>query len=490
VRIPSNATVAADRGLNFSGAWNGTFYVPSKACADPVWHLFDLLTNNRYGLGRSIEDSLIDKWNLYECSVYNNQMLPTGLGYSERRYSCNTQLQSGEKAWEVINAFCSACHMKPYWSGGIVKFWQDRPATPVRQFTQADISGRFTYSSTAIRARHTVARVTWNDPEDEYQRAVETVEDVVGINKYGIREIEIAAFGCTSRALAIRVGRWALYSSRYETRSVSFTARSFAAYCRPGEVIQVADDEFANIRYGGLIAAATATTVTLDSPVVVGAGFTITVMLPSGALQTRTISGTGVASVIAVTAAFSEVPLAESNWIVRDPNVQPQTFRVVSVAPKAGDPTRVEINAIEYNPSKYAAIESQVEVEAAPTRFSIPTVVTPPAAVTAGAIAVIGIRRSITPLVAGWTLNAATAALIKAVYVEYSRDGITWQDTRTVIKGSYETRFEGVSQGTYFIRVAAIDLNGKISDWRVSSPVVTAANGSLNLTRSQALVLI
>jgi predicted phage tail protein len=470
VRIPSNATVDADRGLSFSGNWDGTFYTPARACADPAWQLYDILVNKRYGLGRYIDESLIDKASLYRCSQHNNEVLSTGLGYSDRRYSCNIQLQSTEKAWEVINAFCSAFHAKPYWSGGVVQFWQDRATTPIRQFTQADVSGRFVYSRTAIRARFTLVRVTWSDPEDYYQRAIETVEDIEGINRYGIRETEIAAFGCTSRALAIRIGRWVLYSSRYERRSVAFTARSIAAYCRPGEVIQIADSEYAGTRYGGLIVSSTSTSVVIDSPISFFAGMNLIVTLPTGALETRIVANSGTGSGIAITQAFSEVPLPEATWMITSEQVQPQTFRVLSVIPKPQDPTQVEINAIEYNEAKYAAIENDIEVEPRPTRFTLPTVVSPPTSVVStwsGAT----VNNSISyTLIGSWSLGAS-AELIRAVLVEYSRDGITWQDTRTVIKGDFSTRFENVGQGVFYVRVSSVDINGRASAWATSAPL-------------------
>jgi predicted phage tail protein len=488
VKVPSNATVMNNRGLNFSGTWDGTLITPDRACADPVWQLYDLLTNKRYGFGRYIEEALIDKTSLYACSRYNNETITTPLGYSERRYSCNTQLQSAEKAWDLINAFCSACHMKPYWADGTVKFWQDRPGTVIRQFTQADISGRFVYSSTAIRARFTVARITWNDPEDSYQRAVETVEDIEGINKYGIRETEIAAFGCTSRALAIRVGRWVLYSSRYETRAVTFTARSYAAYCRPGEIIQVADPEYANMRYGGLIAASTTISITIDSPVTVTPLMTLTAMLPDNSLETKPISSNGITSVITVSTPFSQVPNVESNWIVNDPAALPQYFRVLSVSPSSGDPTKVEINAIQYSDAKFSAIEDDTPVEDLPTRVTAPVVVESVSSVYATTVGISNNGVIDYTLIAGWKLGS-NAAYVKAVYVQYSRDGANWNDSRTVAKGSSEARFEGMSQGTYYVRAAVFDLGGRVSAWVVSAPVTTGVNGLLDLNRSQNLIL-
>lgn len=473
VRIPTCMNVANDRGLNrdFALQWDNTLKAISIACCDPVWQLYDLLTNTRYGLGRYLSESMIDKNSFFECSEYNNQTIPNGFGGSERRYSCSVQLQTKEKAWDVISTFCSAFQAKPYWANGKLRLWQDRPTPIVKQFTQADVEDPgFVYASTAVRSRFTVCLVSWMDPDDHYQRAVEPVEDPEGIELYGVRETEVVAFGCTSRSQAIRFGRWVLYSSRQQTRTVSFTARSYAAYVRPGDLIQIADEPFANIRNGGLIASATANTITLDQAVPIDAGSSITVMLPSGGLEARSIIGSGVASMLVVTPSFSQIPLSEANWLIISPSVKPQQFRVLTVGFANGDPTKVEINAIEHNPDKYAAIESDIEIEPLPTRFTLPTVVNPPATVSATWVGTTVNGATSYTLVANWQLGAGSE-LIRAVFVEYSKDAITWQDTRTVVKGDYSTRFENVGQGLFYVRVAAIDVNSKASNWTTSGVI-------------------
>lgn len=493
VRIPTNAIVAGDRGLNFSGVWDGNFYTPATATSDPVWQLFDILTNRRYGLGRYLDDSLIDKWDLYDASVYNNGYVPTGFGGSERRYSCNTQIASAEKAWDVINAFCSACHMRAYWAEGTVKFWQDRP-TPVshHQFTQADVVGDFVYSSTAVRTRHTIVRGVWNDPNDYYQRAVEVVEDIEAINRYGVRDVEVAFFGCTSRSLAIRNSRWILYSSKNETRSLSFTARSYAAYCRPGEVIQVADSNFANVRYGGLIGQViNSNTIRLDATVTVNTSMTLSVMLPNGLLETRTIGVNVTSNVVQVWPPFSQLPQAESNWVIQSPSVKAQLFRVLSVRPQQ-DPTKIDINCIQYDANKWLAIENDIAIDPTPTRFTIPPVVEPLQSVLGQAIAVQAIDPSVSPqytLIIRWVVGAS-ASVLRGVYVEYSRDGIVWQDTRLVPAGTNECRFENLTRGTYYCRAAVLDVNNRTSLWVNSQPVIAAITGGLDMSRSQNLVFV
>jgi predicted phage tail protein len=485
VRIPSNSIVAPDRGLNFTSPWDGTLITTPYASADPVWQLYDLLSHKRYGLGKYINVAQIDLWSLYSASVYNNEMVANGFGGFERRYTCNTMIQSKESAWEVINAFCGACNMKAYYADGNVSFWQDTPGPVIRQFTQADIeNGDFVYASTAVRSRYTVALVTWNDPKDFYKRAIETVEDPVGIAKYGIRDTEITAFGCTSRGQAIRMGRWALFSSQYETETVTFTCRSWAAYVRPGEIIQVANARRANVRYGGLISNATTTSLWLDSLVVGVYSAQISVMMPNGELEQRAVSsiesvpwGSKTVTKITVANPFSAVPNPESNWLISTPSVKPELFRVLSVAPTTNDPTRVEIVALQYYEGKYAKIENNDPIEEPPERFQFPTEVSPPQNVRGGLVRIEDGATEYYSVTAQWSRPRLESGeydpTVAAYRAEFApeEDISDFQGTLQVPSTQFEARFENLPRGSYRIRVASIDFNGRSSDWVYGDPV-------------------
>ena len=74
------------------------------------------------------------------------------------------------------------------------------------------IDGMPNYVGSSAKTRHTVALVTWNDPDDLYRQKVEYVEDREGIARYGVVTTEVTAFGCTSRSQAHRVGKWLLFT--------------------------------------------------------------------------------------------------------------------------------------------------------------------------------------------------------------------------------------------------------------------------------------
>ncbi len=123
--------------------------------------------------------------------------------------------------------------------------------------------------------------MTWNDPANAYGQAVEYVEDRDGPARYGLQQIEMVAFGCTSQGQAHRAGRWALVTSQLETDSVTFGVGMDALHRgRPGASSRVQDAARAGRRQGGRISSATQTVITVDkAPDQVAVGDTLTVTL-------------------------------------------------------------------------------------------------------------------------------------------------------------------------------------------------------------------
>ena len=352
VSVPVNYDPIA---RTYSGTWNGTF---KTAWTDnPAWCFYDLVTNTRYGLGNYIPAAQVDKWALYTIGQYCDELVPDGFGGFEPRFTCNLYLQSREEAFKVINDMASCFRSMVYWAGGTMTLAQDAPSDPVALFTQANVvDGLFTYIGSSAKARHTVALVTWNDPDDLYRQKVEYVEDEDGIARYGIVPTEVVAIGCTSRGQANRVGRWILYAERNETETVSFATGIEGAPVRPGDIIKVADSSRAGVRLGGRVRSATTTSVTLDASVTLGAAtWTLYAMLPSGAVGTAQVAS-GVGNTLTLSSALPLAPQAGAQWILTSSSTEAQTFRVLNVSEKDGG--QIEITALRHEPLKYAAVET------------------------------------------------------------------------------------------------------------------------------------
>ena len=270
VKVPSNYTpydpnVTQVGDFLYDSIWNGTFDV--KWTCNPAWIYYDILTNDRYGLGQFLDDYNIDKWSLYQIARYCDAVdddgkyvgVPSGFmdGATtkvEPRFACNLYLQGANEAYKVLSDLASIFRGLVYWDQGLVSAIQDSPKLPVFHFTESNVlGGDFTYTGSSKKARHNVVLVTWNDPANGYKQTVEYVEDREGIQRYGMVEKSVIAFGCTSRGQAQRVGKWILYTERLETEGITFSTGFEGAPVRPGDLIKVSDKHRAGVRYGGRI---------------------------------------------------------------------------------------------------------------------------------------------------------------------------------------------------------------------------------------------
>ena len=369
VRVPVNY----DPGTRtYSGVWNGNFKI---AWTDnPAWCFYDLVTSTRYGLGGYIPESQVDKWALYRVAQYCDQLVPNGLGGFEPRFTCNLYLQTREQAYKVVQDMASIFRGMVYWSGGAITVTQDAPSDAVYQFAPGNVvDGEFAYQGSSAKARHTVALVTWNDPDDFYRQKVEYVEDAAGIARYGIVQSDVVALGCTARGQAHRVGKWLLFSEQSESEIVTFRTGLEGAVVRPGDIIKVADPVRGGMRLGGRIAAATASTVTLDQELPADLPWRLAVVLPNGTVEERLV-GPVSGRTLTVTIPFSSVPQVDAIWMLASSIIEPQLFRVVSVAER--DPGVHEVTALAHNPSKYAAIEEGLALQ--PRSITVLSDIPPP----------------------------------------------------------------------------------------------------------------
>lgn len=357
--IPNAFVVADDRGLNQISGWTGGFYEPDRAPADGAWVVWGLLTNPRFGLGRKVagalglgrglQESQINRFDLFQCSQYNNGIIPNGYGATERRYSTNGIIQGSQDAWEMIQAVCSNFGAKAYWNGSQIAFWQDRPwiGLPRAIFTNADvIDGRFVYTSQEWKGITTVAKVTWNDPIQDYQATPETCEYQPAIRDWGVHEDEFSAMLCTSRGQAYRYGLRMILDSTLSDEPgqlphmVSFRARPTALYIKPGDVIAIQNNRRTRVRKGGLISSATINALTLDYPVTLQGTppYKVRVMLPNSYVEERILTnGAGNHLVLYPSIPFTYAPLPHATWMVQDNIAKERLYRVLAITPGQGE---------------------------------------------------------------------------------------------------------------------------------------------------------
>ena len=274
---------------NVEQDWNGAFrgdlstYSGSSIngrlvyCNNPAWVFYDLCVNQRYGLGKIIEPSLIDKYALYSIARYCDELVPDGKGGKEPRFTCNAYITRQVEAYKLLKDLATVFRGMVYWMNGVVTPVQDAPREPVYTFTQGNvIGGRFSYESTSDRIQKNQIRVTWNDPAANYTQRVELIEDHDDIiQKNRFVPYDVAAFGCTSKGQARRVGLWQVVTSRQETELVKFATGQAGYFIGPGDIIYVQDQQRDSVEFSGRISlespAATTTTFAIDREITLDA---------------------------------------------------------------------------------------------------------------------------------------------------------------------------------------------------------------------------
>jgi len=363
VKIPNNATVNnTDGSITYSGTWNGTFKTDKAWTTDPAWILFDLLTNTRYGC--SIPLTNLDKFTFKGVSEYCGEQVDdgSGTGSTEPRFSCNVNITQSQEAYGLINSLCSVMRAMPYYAAGSIEISQDSPKATTYIFNNANVTDEgFLYTGSSNKTRHTVINVTYFDMTTQ-ELDIETVEASSSLQtKYGVVVKNIKAFATTSRNQARRLGRWFLYNEQNSGDTCSFTTTIAAGVLvRPGDVIEISDNLKAGVRRGGLLQSVTnTTTVVIDDTdntnvPTVSENPTLSVILPDGSLETKTITNIS-GKTITVSSAFSQAPNVNAPYIFETSTLETTSWRVVNV--KENEDSTYTITALEHDSAKYAFVE-------------------------------------------------------------------------------------------------------------------------------------
>lgn len=360
VRVPSNYDPIS---RSYDGIWDGSFKL---AWSDnPAWGFYDIYTSDRYGIGKYVDASEIDKWALYEIGKYCDVMVDSGLRDGsgaviyEPRFTLNIHIVQPREAFEILRDLASVFRGMMYVINGLLTCVADRPSDVAKLFNQTNvIDGQFRFSGTAALARKTVALVGWKDPADLYNDKVEYVQDLEGIKRYGMTTTEVVAVGCTSRGQAHRLGKWLLMDGEV----VTFEVGHDAAFVRPGEIIAcMIPLRSKQNRLGGRIKNIDGLTVTLDAPVslVAGHAYQLSVMQADGSIGSRSVSAvlTETTDTLTLPAVFDVEIVDHALWVLIDwDGIKPTLWKVIGIT-EGNDFTKT-LTALSHDPDKFDKIDN------------------------------------------------------------------------------------------------------------------------------------
>ncbi|MFU6863616.1 MULTISPECIES: host specificity protein J [Pseudomonas aeruginosa group] len=463
VQVPSNYDPETRAYL---GIWDGTM---KQAWTDnPVWHTYDIVTNDRFGVGKRIKAWMVDRWEMYRISQYCDQLVPDGKGGQEPRHTCNLNLQSRAGAWELLRDLTAIYRGMAYWAQGQLKIQADIPrATDVDfAYTRANvIDGRFSYGSASERTRYSRALVSYDNPANNYDTDVAVATDKRLQRRYGDNPVEVAAIGCDRESEAQRRGKWAILTNSQD-RTVTFRTGMDGAIPLPGWVIPVADAQLAGREIGGRISAVAGRAITLDRDTQVKAGDRLFLNLPSGKAEARTVQSVA-GRAVTVTTAYSETPLPELVWTLDAADLAVPLYRVMKVSqPERGV---FEITALQYEPGKFSAIDTGAKLESRPISVIPITTVPPPASVTLTSHYQFDQGLAVSTMTIAWPPVEGAVAYD----VEWKKDSGNW--IRLPRAGTTSVDVTGIYAGGYLARVRAVSAFDITSAWK--SSILTQLSG-------------
>lgn len=307
-RLQSTGTGSVQTGANpilYIGPWDGEFVY--SWTQNPVWIMYDILTNKTYGLGVAHEN--IDKFKFHRVAKYCDACddatgafigvdgiadgtfrhkprntftsvrevlvgIPEGTKIKERRFTFNGVISDQGQALDLLNQMAASIRAALVYSGGKITLAVDLPdEMPVALFNEANIKqGSLNISGVKESEIFTGVDVSYIDPTNHFKREtvrIDTVDANDGTDRSVIENIaSLDLFGVTRRSQALRFAQYQIAASKFQRRKVDFVTSTDALALAPGDVISLAQRQIGiAFGFGGKIARDSNTVLSLGGNV-------------------------------------------------------------------------------------------------------------------------------------------------------------------------------------------------------------------------------
>ncbi|MDC9763694.1 TipJ family phage tail tip protein [Proteus mirabilis] len=449
IQVPDNYD---PESRTYTGIWTGRFK-PAWS-NNPAWVFYDLVTNERYGIGEMIGSFGVDKFALYAIARYCDELVDDGFGNKEPRFTFNAYITSQRKAKEVLDDLASVFRGMPLWDGQQLTCFQDRPSDPVWTYTNSNvIDGKFKYTSTAKSARHNAIEVSWVNPSNGWSEEREFIQDDDLIQRFGgVNVKKVTAFGCTSRGQAHRVGKWILQTEKLEKDSVTFSTGREGINCISGDIIEVADDSFAGVKVGGRVLSVNGSTITIDAPIdwKYDDKGTFSFLGSSGGFEKIDIQ-----SIDGDIVTLREIPRGLKQYGVFSITKSTLTTRLFRVITISEDKDGIYLyNCIQHEPQKERIVDNGVDFTGSPPTQNV--------------IRIPNIERlSIAYVNDSSQVQARAMWMTTTINRNISFNVTLYKDSKVVSTGNttdLEYYFNGLEAGDYLVGVRGRDTNGMLGN--------------------------
>lgn len=333
--------------------WDDETYV-TQYCANPVWCIYDLLTNARYGLGDYISASDINLSTFVESAKYCEELLDDGDGDYEKRYRMDVVIDSRTKAMDILLQLTSTFGGMLFYSGGQLSLKVDKNDSPVQMFTMGNIV-KDSYSEVwkSRKEKYNTIEIQYSDKNNSYKLAKISVIDEDALNDGEQLRIKELRLFVTKQSYAIRMGRYARNHAKYMNRAITFKAGIDAIAATVGDVISVSHDVPFFGQSGRLIAGCTTTLLKLDKTVTLTAGTNkVYVRFADDTIEDVEISdGAGDYTEINLSAPLTQAPAKYDLYALGLSGSVKKDYRISQISKESE--FEVNITAIEMNENIY-----------------------------------------------------------------------------------------------------------------------------------------
>lgn len=349
----------------FSGGtvltWDGTTYVV-RFCANPIWCLYDLMTNTRCGLGDYITTADHDLDFLLEKSRCCEERVPDGEGGYEKRFRLDICIDSPQQALELIMQLAGVFRGLPFYSdSGKMRIAIDEPDTPVQLFGMDNIiKDSFSQSWGSKRDIPNIVHVQYDNNDNYYEQDMISVVDEESLANGEPKRIKQVRYYGTKLSYAIRFGRFVIKAAKYVNRTITIKGGIGAIVRQCGELIDIAHDVPQWGFSGCVLTGSTTTKVKLDRTVVIESGKSYAIRvdfaepLAGGGprYEEKIITDVpGSYTEVNVNSAFTKAPAAKDSYVFGELNKMVMPARIVSL--KRERMGNVEMICQEYNEDIY-----------------------------------------------------------------------------------------------------------------------------------------
>lgn len=374
-KIPNNYDPEAlGVSIAYGEPWDGGLTLGWHT--NPAWVLYDLLTNQRYGLAKYAAEMSVNLQDFYEAGKWCDELVQNQLNTGvEKRYTMNLTVAENQTAWDYLQNIAGSFDGVIFDDGeGNVRLKVDRWTDPRVLFTPETINPEgFSYSFTDLTTRYNQITVSFNNKDrgwEQSRRKIPTDTQLPTDPYYlenGLVPFDMVAVGCITESEALRRAKARILTSNNETTIVSFTTTRLGLVLDPLEIVYISDP---TMGWGvtGRVESISGNVIQLRDEITVASYPTYTKMY----IQTET--GVGYHTDVVLQSPKQLLVVGDVNFLNDNhpENAQfslalyelgqkePKPFRITSIEPLDGYDL-FRITALEVYKAKYAVVGSDLD---------------------------------------------------------------------------------------------------------------------------------